>query len=474
MKKFDLVILGSGAGMIVMEAALNQGWTCAIVEKDKVGGTCLTKGCIPSKMLVYPADYIRETENAHRFGIRAKKPEIDWEIISKRMWEQIDFSKEIEKGLAEIPNLTMFKGKGSFISSNQMVVRYGDGRDEEVIQGDRFLIATGAKSLIPQVQGLEETGYITSETFFGDRYPKKPWESLVIVGSGAISAEFAHIFSAFGSKITMIARSERILRKEEKEITDFVHRQFVSNGIDILTESDIISVSKEKNEKVLIVENRKTKERKSLRCEEIMVASGSQSTASDLDLEKAGIEIDKRGWILTNEYLETSRTNIWALGDINGKYQFRHKANHEAQVLVHNLFRGAEAKKVNYYATPWAIFTHPQVGRVGFTEQELKDQGIPYFTAKNYYSEVVGGRAMGIRQEDEDNGFVKMLVGEDKRILGVHIAGPQAAALVQPFVYLMNMEMKSNLSAYELIDDSMIIHPSLSELTAWVLGKIDN
>lgn len=473
MKKFDLVIIGGGAGMMVMDAALSYGWKCAIIEKDKFGGTCLTKGCIPSKMLVYPADYIRETESISRVGIHAQKPEIDWDAISKRMWEQIDFSEQIETRIKELGNLTLFKGKGSFVGPNEMVINYGNGQEDEVIQGDRFIIASGARSQVPKVDGLEETGYITSEDFFGDKYPEKPWKSLVIIGSGAISLEFAHIFSAFGTKVTMVARSARILRKEDEDISSFVQRQFELNGIDVLTDSDIVSVSKENGVKVVTVENLNTKEKKIIKCEEILVASGSESTGDDLGLDKAGLAADKANWITTNEYLETNQPNIWAIGDVNGKYQFRHTANHEAQVLIHNLFSGKDKKAVNYYATPWAIFTYPQVGRVGATEKDLKDQGIPYFTAKNYYSEVVGGRAMGYKNKDEDNGFIKMILGEDKKILGVHIVGPQAATLVQPFVYLMNMEFKSQLSAYDVIDDSMIIHPSLSELTAWVLGKIE-
>ena len=180
MKKFDLVIVGGGAGMLVMDAALSYGLKCAIIEKDKFGGTCLTKGCIPSKMLVYPADFIRETESAKRFGIIAQKPEIDWKAISSRMWEQIDFSKQIEERIKEMGNLTLFKGKGTFVSNKKMVIQYENGQADEIIEGDRFVIATGAKSQVPKVQGLEETGYITSEDFFGEQYPEKPWKSLVI------------------------------------------------------------------------------------------------------------------------------------------------------------------------------------------------------------------------------------------------------------------------------------------------------
>ena len=474
MKKFDLVIVGSGSGLMVMEAALAKGLTCAVVEKDRIGGTCLNKGCIPSKMLVYPADFIRDMERSRKFGIISEKPVIDWEHISKRMWKQISFSHTLEESLGGLPNLTLFRGTGSFTGPKELKISYGDGRPDEVIQGDKFLIATGAKSQVPPAPGLEETGYLTSETFFGPGYPKAPWKSLVILGGGAIAMEFAHIFSAYGTKVTIVARGDRLLRKEDEEIAEFLRKQFVLSGVEVLTDSEILSVERVGNEKVLSIGNKKSGEKKNVACEEILVATGSVSTGPELDLAKAGVAVDKGGWIITNEYLETNRPDIWAIGDINGKYQLRHKANHEAQVLMHNLFSGKPFKKANYHATPLGIFTHPQIGRVGATEQELKDRGIAYKSAKNHYSEVIGGRSMGISDRDEDNGFVKVLVGLDKKILGVHVIGPQAAAMIQPFVHLMNLgEIDGdNPVTYEIIEDSMVIHPSLSELTAWVFEKI--
>jgi dihydrolipoamide dehydrogenase len=478
MNKYDLVVIGSGAGLMVMEAALSHGWTVAVVEKDKVGGTCLTKGCIPSKMLVYPAEFIREAESSTRFGVDNEHPKLNWEKVSQRMWEQIDFSNTIESHLKNLPGLTLYKGEGAFISPHELVVKNPAG-GEEKIYGEHFLIATGAKSLIPPLPGLNKTGYITSETFFGKDYPKEPWKRMVIIGSGAISTEFAHIFSSFGTKVTLIARSNRILRKEDREISQFLHRQLTAQGIEIITEGKIVDIYSDTSEvdgnteKVLVVETGDVDKKRTLRCDEILVASGSVTTTDRLSLDKAGVNTDEHGWIPTNEYLETNQPHIWALGDVNGKYQFRHKANHEAQVLSHNLFSGKQSKKARYEATPWAIFTHPQVARVGKTEEELIHEGIRYVSAKNYYSDVVGGRSMGIRKEDSDNGFVKMLVGMDKKILGVHIVGPQAAVLVQPFVYLMNLGLDSSLGTYELIQDSMIIHPSLSELTAWVFETVD-
>lgn len=493
MEKYDLIVIGSGAGLMVLEAALSRGLNCAIVEKSKFGGTCLTKGCIPSKMLVYPADFIREAETSRRFGVQAGTPTVDWDAVSGRMWEQINFHKKIEENLKKIPNLTVYQGIGAFLGPDRMEVRYDDGRQPDVIYGEKFVIAAGARSFVPPIQGLESAGYLTSEHFFGDGFPAKPWESIVIVGGGAISAEFAHIFSAFGTKVTIVERSDRILAKEEEEISGFVSGQFEKNGIRILTNSAALLASKDEHGKSLTVENQLTGEKTTVSCQEIFIASGVRSNGDTLALEKAGVETDQRGWIVTDLYLETSQKHIWALGDINGKYQFRHKANHEAQVLIENLFSGEEKKEVNYSTVPWTIFTHPQVAHVGMTEAEIKEKGIAYRTAKNYYSEVVGGRAMGYRDSDDDNGFVKMLVGENKNILGVHIAGPQASVLVQPFVYLMNAGYRCgknlekavtakeieglrllcpHVGSYAPINDSMVIHPSLNELTAWVFEKL--
>ncbi len=494
MKDYDIVVIGSGAGLMVLEEALNHGLNCAMIEKAKLGGTCLNKGCIPSKMLVYPADLVREIEASNKVGINTGQPKVDWDTVSRRMWEQINFHQKIEENLQHIPNLTLYKGAGTFTGPDSMAVHYGDGRPDDIICGKKFVIAAGARTFIPAVEGLENAGHVTSETFFGEKFPKRPWKSLVLIGGGAISAEFAHIFSAFGTKVTVIERSGRILSKEEPEISEFIAKQFAKNGVDVLTDNSVVSVSQDRSMKYVTVENALTKIKTTVACEEIFVASGVRSNADFLSLDKAGVKVDQRGWITTNSYLETSRENIWALGDINGKYQFRHKANHEAQVLIQNLFGGEGKKEVSYDSVPWTIFTHPQVAHVGMTEKELKDKGIPYHTAKNHYSEVVGGRAMGYRDGDGDNGFVKMLVGENKKILGVHIVGPQASVLLQPFVYLMNEGYQCGkkprqvanakqidglrilcpqIGTYAPINDSMVIHPSLNELTAWVFEKLD-
>lgn len=493
LKKYDMVVIGSGAALIVMEEALAKGKTCAVIEKAKFGGTCLTKGCIPSKTLVYPADFIREAEHARKFGVTTAAPVIDWELISGRVWEQINLSKKLQQNLEETPNLTVYHGKGTFTSPTEMIVRYDDGRPDDRISGDKFVIGAGARTLVPDIPGLETAGYLTSERFFGAGFPAKPWDSLVIVGGGAISTEFAHIFSAFGTKVTLILRSEKILKKEEEEVADFVTKQFENNGIRIINNSAITEAGKDENGKYLITENRLTGENVKVQCEEILIASGVRTNGDTLDLDKAGVETDKRGWIVTNAYLETSQPHIWAIGDINGKYQFRHKANYEAQIVADNLYSGEPKKPASYDSVPWAVFTHPQVAHVGMTEAIAKEKGLTYKIAKKQYASVAAGRAMGYRKGDDDDGFVKMIIGENKKILGAHIVGPHAAILLQPFVYLMNagycckIDSESNDSSqiellrslcpypgsYAPINGSMIIHPSLNELTAWVFQNLD-
>lgn len=486
---FDFVIVGSGAGLMVMEAALSRGLRCALIEKGKLGGTCLTKGCIPSKMLVYPADFIREAEQSRRIGIEVGRPVVHWDVISERMWEQINFHRAIEKNLEQIPGLTVYKGAAAFTGPNAMAVTREDGSVEE-ITGDHFLLAVGARTSVPPVEGLEEAGYVTSESFFGEKFPKKPWESLLILGGGSISTEFAHIFSAFGTEVTLLVRSGGLLNKEEPEIARLVERQLTKNGVRLLTNGTPVSVRAEGGRKYVTVEDKLTRERSVVECEEIFVASGVKSNADSLALDKAGVETDKNGWIVTNSYLETSQSHIWALGDVNGRFQLRHKANYEAQLLSHNLFSGGKRREARYNAVPWAVFTHPQVAHLGLTEREAREQGLPYRTAFNRYSEVVGGRAMGYREADDDNGFVKVIVGRDKTLLGLHIVGPQAAVLLQPFAYLMSMgevcrgrarelpqsealeALCAGMEAHAVMEESMVIHPSLSELTAWVFEKL--
>jgi len=489
MESYDFVVIGSGAGNSVLNQALNMGMKCALVEMSKFGGTCLTKGCIPSKILVYPADMIRDAQHASKIGLKFDLKDYDWGLIAKRMWSKIDQSKQIEEGMSRVPNLTVYKGIGEFTGEYEMQVRSKDGN--EILghfKAERFLIASGARSFIPPIEGLEDVGYLTSESFFGEKFPKKPWKSLIIIGGGVIAAEFSHIFSAFGTQITVVEMLPRLVSTEEPEVSAFVEKNFRKH-MNVYTNYRAIKARSKKNMKFLTIKNEQTGEEKEVDAEEILVAAGVRSNADLLKVEKTGVEINNRGWIITNDYLETNIPNIWCLGDANGRYQFRHKANYEAEICTNNIF-GIEKRKVDYSTVPWAIFTHPQIGHVGMTEAQAIESGHKILVAKRHYSYVAKGFSMGYDEEDDDDGFVKLVVDKSYAILGAHVVGPHAAILVQPFVYLMNSgytcpppgEDADILSrdaracpeggSFLPIYRSMVIHPSLNEVTGWAIGAL--
>ncbi|MFX1266883.1 MAG: dihydrolipoyl dehydrogenase [Promethearchaeota archaeon] len=492
METYDLVVIGSGAGLNVINTGLQMGLKCALIEDTKLGATCLTRGCIPSKVLVYPADVIREAQHAKKVGIDVNIENINWELISKRMWSQIDESNEMEIGLSQVPNLKLYRGVGEFIGEYEMEVKTHDGEQSlGRFKGDKFVLASGARSFIPPIKGLNGVDYITNESFFDDRFPDKPWKSLIIIGGGVIAAEFAHIFSAVGTEVTIIEMLPNLVATEEPEISTFLEQNF-KKYMKVLVNHKAIEVKTKKNLKIVIAENLKTGEKVEVKADEIFIATGRKSNADRLKVEKTGVEVDNSGWITINQYLETTKENIWCIGDANGLYQFRHKANYESEICTNNMFGLPENKQsVDYSAVPWAIFTYPQIGHVGMTEAEAIEKGYEIFVALKNYSTVAKGFAMGFNQEDDDDGFVKLIVDKSYRILGAHVVGSHAAVLVQPFVYLMNSGFTCILPEFSEKTDvpklervcpeggsfmpiykSMIIHPSLNEVTGWAIGSL--
>jgi len=492
METYDLVVIGSGAGLSVLNVGLQVGMKCALVEDTKLGGTCLTRGCIPSKVLVHPADLIREAQHARKVGVHFNLEKIDWDLISKRMWSQIDESKQMEEGLSHVPNLKMYRGVGEFIGEYEMEVRSLDGKESlGRFKGEKFVITSGSRTIIPPIEGLEEVGYVTSKSFFGDKFPKQPWKSLIIIGGGVIAAEFAHIFSAMGTEVTIVEMLPRLITSEEPEISKFLEQNFKKLMTIYVNHKAIKAKGKKKN-KIIIAQNMKNGNEIEISAEEILIATGRRSNADRLKVKMTGIETDEKGWIKTNQYLETNKKNIWCFGDANGLYQFRHKANYEAEICTNNIFGPEDQKKsVDYSAVPWAIFTYPQIGHVGMTQSEAIEKGHEIFVAKKNYSSVAKGFAMGFSADDEDDGFAKLIVDKSYRLLGAHVVGPNAAILVQPFAYLMNSGFTCSLpepqseknipklekacpeaGSFMPIYNSMVIHPSLNEVTGWAIGNL--
>ncbi len=492
MKAYDLVVVGSGAGLIVLERGLQAGLSCALVEGDKLGGTCLTRGCIPSKILTVPADVIREAERAERIGVKFPKAEVEWGTVGRRMWQKINESDDIGRALASFPNVVVYWGTGEFTGPKRMRVRLKDGSGfSEEFAADRFVLATGARSVIPPIDGLEETGSVTTETFFGDKFPARPWKSLIIIGGGLIAAELGHVFSAFGTRVTIIEMEPRLLPGEEPEVGDFAARVF-RTVMDVRLGTRAVAARKSESGAKVVTCLDVAGGRAELEAEEILVAAGRRSNADLLHPEKTGLALTPKGWISANEFLETSSPGIWAIGDALGGFQFRHKANSDAEVCAHNLFGAGHAKAaVDNSVVPWAVYTHPQVGHVGLTEGQAVEAGYDVMVSTQHYSDIARGFAMGYEPGDPDDGFVKLVADRSTKLLGAHVVGPHAATLVQPFVYLMNAGYSCppaetaagpltrqsfacpEAGTFMPIFRSMVIHPSLNELTAWAVNMLE-
>lgn len=470
---FDLVVIGSGAGLMAAEAASKAGLSVALIEKGKVGGTCLTRGCIPSKMLVYPADLMREAERGYRAGVTFAGAKADWAQISDNVWKRIDFSGTIERSLPDYPGLTFYKGSAAFTGRHSVRVRLDNGETAEA-EGKKFLIATGARTSIPPIAGLDSVDYLTSETFFGDKYPKQPYESLIIVGGGTIAAEFAHIFAAMGTRVAILGRNVQLLPQEDEEISARVLWQMRAFQVDVRLNHEAVCAENRDGLIHVTARDRGTGNMAEVSAQALLIASGVRPETDALGLDRAGVAMDGDGWIAVDSLLQTTNPDIFALGDVIGPPLFRHKANYQANLFIENEIQGLRPRRErDERATPWAVFCMPQVGHVGLTEKQVRALQKPYYAARYHLHETASGMAMGYHKGDGDDGFVKILMDEGRHILGVHIAGFQAAALVQPFCYLMNAGEGQQKGSIDPMLRSMVIHPTLSEFTAWSMETVD-
>ena len=221
MKNYDVIVIGSGSANIVIDEAISHGKKCALIEMGKFGGTCLTRGCIPTKVMVSVADFIRQAKHVEKIGLKIHDIDVDFDLIKQRVEKKINVeSNEVYEYYANQKNVDVYKATAKFVSNKEIKIIYNDkSKGEEIITGQIIVIGAGARTKIPKIEGMEEVKYITSETFFGDKFPKKPYKSLTVIGGGYIGMEFAHIFSAFGSEVNVVQHNKYILPKEEREIS---------------------------------------------------------------------------------------------------------------------------------------------------------------------------------------------------------------------------------------------------------------
>ncbi len=450
-KEYDLISIGTGSAMNIVSAMVqeNPRMKVAVIDKDEPGGICLTRGCIPSKMLLYPAELIRTIGRAEEFGIDIDIKKIDFETVMKRMRQFISRDiNMIRQGLSQSNNIDYYPAVAEFLEPYTLKV--GD----ETIKSKIIFLCTGSKPIIPPIKGLEEAGYLTSDTVLKmNRLP----ENMAIVGGGYIAAEYGHFFSAMGSKVTIIGRNPQFLKQEEPEVSALAKRE-LEKHMKILTNHEVREVERTSaGKKRLIAVDRQSVAEVPITADEVLVATGRGPNSDVLHPEKAGIETDKKGWIIVDEYLETSQPNVWAFGDANGRHLFKHVANYESRVVYYNAVLGKKVK-VDYHAIPHAVFTYPEIGSVGLGEKEaIEKYGEDnVLIGMQRYEDTAKGEAMAVK-----NYFAKVIVEKGPmKILGAHIIGPHASVLIQEIINLMYTHERSAAP----IVNGMHIHPALNEV----------
>lgn len=441
MRHHDLVVIGTGSGNSIIDDRFAH-LDCAIVERGVFGGTCLNVGCIPTKMYVHPADIAEEIRAAARLGIDAGVDKVRWTDIRDRVFARIDpistAGREYRAG-PRTPNVTLYQGHARFTGPRTLDV---DGR---AISADRIVIAAGSRPRIPAT--IAGVPFHTSETIM--RVDALP-ERLLIVGGGYIAAEFAHVFSALGTDVTVVGRGQALLRGQDETVsqrfTELARQRWdvrLGRGVQAArVAGDEIEI--ELTDATL------------LRGDALLVAAGRIPNSDGLNLPAAGIPVHDDGRIVVDDQQRTPVEGVWALGDVSSEWQLKHVANHEARVVAHNLLYPDAPRTADHRFVPAAVFTHPQIASVGRTEAQCRADGLDFAVKIEEYGDVAYGWAM-----EDATGFCKLLAERGTgRLLGAHLMGPQASSLIQPIIQAMSF----GLDARSMATGQYWIHPGLPEV----------
>ncbi|WP_018681994.1 mycothione reductase [Actinokineospora enzanensis] len=453
MAHYDLVIIGTGSGNSLLDPRFAK-WRVAVVERGVFGGTCLNVGCIPTKMFVHAADVAAVPAHSARLGVDETLDRVRWRDIRDRVFGRIDpIAAGGAKYRAEHPdnaNVTVYAGNARFTGERRLEITPNDGSAVETVTADRIVLAAGGRPVIPDVPGLAEVGYHTSDTVMRiDDLPRR----MVILGGGFISAEFAHVFSALGVEVTVISRSGALLRAEDRDVS-LRFTQLAQERWDVRLDRKILRAERVDDAIRLHLEGPDGAE--TVDTDLLLVATGRVPNADQLDVAAGGIEIGPTGHVVADEFQRTSAGNVWALGDISSPFELKHVANHEARVVQHNLLNPDDPIRSDHRFVPHAVFTSPQIASVGITEQEAEARGIPWVAATEAFAGIAYGWAM-----EDTTGFAKILADPDTGlILGAHIIGPQAPTLLQPIIQAMSF----GLDARSMARGQYWIHPGMPEV----------
>jgi dihydrolipoamide dehydrogenase len=452
MAHHEVLVVGGGTGNNVAAAAADAGLDTALVEKGSLGGTCLNRGCNPSKMLIQAATAATHVREADRFFLDATLEDVDYGAIVDDMDATLSgLAEGMEERYRDKAHLTLYRDDAAFVDDRTVEV------GGETVSAEKVVVAAGSRPLVPPIDGLDEVDYMTSTDAL---YRREQPDSLVILGGGYIAVELGYFFESLGTDVTVVEMMDTLVPREDPDVaaafTDLARRRH-----EVYTGHRATAVESD-GAAVTVHAEREDGREIAATGEELLVALGRRPNTDTLDVEAAGIETDDHGFVVTNDRLETSAESVWAQGDIADNAMFKHSGDYETQVTIDNAVHGRD-READFTAMPHAIFTEPQMAGVGETEAELRDAGQEYVVGRQDLPATPMGRAKKL-----DAGFVKVLAAPDGEILGCHMLGYEASTMVHEVV----VAMRAGSGQVTDITDTIHAHPTLNKAVEYAFQDV--
>jgi pyruvate/2-oxoglutarate dehydrogenase complex dihydrolipoamide dehydrogenase (E3) component len=449
----DAIIIGAGqSGPFLAARLAGEGWTVALIERAELGGTCVNNGCTPTKALIASARAAHIARRASDFGINTGPVTVDFKAVKARKDRIVAAGvKGLEDWLGGMENVEIVCGEARFVGPREVAV--GDDR----LNASKIFINAGCRPVVPDWPGINRVLYLTSESMMDlDVLP----EHLVIVGGSYVGLEFGQMYRRFGSRVTIIEKGERIVSREDPDVSDAVRDFLAEEGIDFVVGARDFSLRQ--TDKGISLHLHSSDHPTTIEGSHLLVAIGRQPNTENLDLEAAGIAVDKRGYIAVNERLETSISGVYALGDINGHGAFTHTSYNDFEIVADNLLKGTD-RSVNDRIPAYALYTDPPLGRVGLNQAQARMSGRRVLVATHPMARV--GRA---KERGETAGFLKVLVDAETRlVLGASLLGIEADEMIHAVIDIMAGKVTA-----DTIAGTMHIHPTISEYLPELMKKL--
>ncbi|CAN5157801.1 mercuric reductase [soil metagenome] len=444
MRRYDALVIGGGMAGLPLALRAGRHGSVALVERELLGGTCLNRGCIPTKTMIASAALAHQARRAADLGVTVGDVSVDLPMIVDRKDQVVEGIRGGSyRAIEQAERVDLHEGEGAFVQGRRFHV--GD----TTIEADRVFLNVGTRPYVPPIDGLDRVDWLDSTRMLA---LKQLPDHLVVIGGGYVGCEFAQMFARYGARVTIVQRDDRLLPAEEPEVSQAVLDGFVGDGIEVVLGTGCTAVDQADGGRIAVA--CAGDESSELDASHLLVAAGRVPNTDRLHLQHLDLEPDERGFVPVDGQLHTGVEDVWALGDVRGGPMFTHTARHDADVLYRSLYRSQHDRTIDGRTVPHGVFVDPEVGSVGLTEQQARDRGHEVGIGVQEFSGVARARATG-----ETRGMIKFVVdaGTD-RILGCHIAGPNGAELVHEAVIAMTADVP-----YRSVGGAIHIHPTLAE-----------